>query len=30
MTNISAQEGLAFELLPNEAMTKIDQILSKI
>lgn len=30
MTNINAQDGLAFELLPNGAMVKIDQILTKI
>jgi hypothetical protein len=30
MTTVSAQGGLSFELLPNQAMTKIDQILSKI
>jgi hypothetical protein len=26
----SAQDGLAFELVPNESMAKIDQLLSKI
>jgi hypothetical protein len=26
----SAQDGLAFELVPSESMAKIDQLLSKI
>ena len=30
MSSISAQEGLAFELVPSESMVKIDQLLSKI
>jgi|GEM_PF-3519068 len=30
MSSISALGGLAFELVPNEAMAEIDQILSKI
>jgi hypothetical protein len=30
MSSISAQEGLAFELVPSESMAKIDQIISKI